>query len=67
MAECYINLMQFDQARITLNVLLQIIRQNGTENVSHEWNDKINSKLNELLNFVTKSKELNDESRNSGW
>ncbi len=66
MAECYINLRKFDEARITLNILTQITRQKEADSIPIQWNSKIQTKLNELIDHVSKVKKGNQEENTKG-
>lgn len=57
MAECYIFLKRFDEARVTLNILLQMTKKVDTDPIPIRWNEKIQSKLNDLISSVSKNQE----------
>lgn len=57
MAECYMYLEQFQHARVTLNILLQITKQMINRETEDTWQDKIHSKLKELPAFISNEKK----------
>lgn len=57
MTECYMHLEQFQHARVTLNILLQITKQMKNREIGDTWQDKIHSKLKELPACIPNEKK----------